>query len=64
VRKVQDAASVSAFEKAMSPDLRTALAARAQDFLFERGIDEPVSWHAPLGLLKDLALPESQLRRA
>jgi hypothetical protein len=57
VRKVQDAASVSAFEKATSPDLRTALAARAQDFLFERGIDEPVSWHAPLGLLKDLALP-------
>jgi TniQ len=56
-RDTQDAALASTLEKAMSPDLRTDLAVRAQTFLFEQGIDEPVSWHAPLGLLKDLALP-------
>ena len=57
VHNTQDAALASTLEKTMSPDLRTALAVRAQTFLFEQGIDEPVSWHAPLDLLTDLALP-------
>lgn len=56
-RTAQDAALVAAFEKAISPYMRTALLLRAQTFLHALGIDEPLSWHAPLGLLNDLPLP-------
>ena len=42
-RDTQDVVSVAAFEKALTSDLRTTLAVRAQTFLFEQGIDEPVS---------------------
>ncbi|AEV73457.1 hypothetical protein A9W98_34150 [Mycobacterium gordonae] len=62
-RDTQDVVSVAAFEKALTSDLRTTLAVRAQTFLFEQGIDEPVSWHPPLGLLKDLALPQPKMTR-
>lgn len=57
-RDKYEAASITAFQKTLTPDLRTALAVRAQNFLNERGIDEPVSWRAPLDLLDGLALPE------
>lgn len=59
VRNRHDVELVATFDKEISPDLRTNLAARAQTFLSEQGIDEPVTWHAPLDLLNGLALPQT-----
>ncbi|MBZ4521884.1 TniQ family protein [Mycobacterium avium subsp. hominissuis] len=64
VRNAQDVGLVAAFESTVSSELRRALAVRAQTFLFEQGIDEPVSWRAPLDLLRDLALPQPKSTRA
>lgn len=58
VPDVKSAALVSAFRKSINPYLSETLTASAQIFLDERGIDEPVSWHAPLTLLSDLPLPQ------
>lgn len=49
--------AVGTFRRAMSDYRMTLLDQHAEHFLAERGIDEPVTWHAPLDLVTDLGLP-------
>lgn len=52
-----------AFTAGLTPTLRRAFYQRAEQFLADHAIDEPVAWHPPLTLLRGLHLPGIDLDR-
>jgi Bacterial regulatory helix-turn-helix protein, lysR family len=54
---------LSDFPLLLTPPLAARLRSEGEQFLAEHHIDEPLTWHPPLQLLKDLELPGPDLGR-